>query len=720
MQGKWPLRKCIAIAMSLIVLFSITFLQGPIVKELRVNATDTSTSAPTEGEGGDATEEESKPSVADSQLEVTFFEMGDGDCTFVQIGNTEILIDTGDLKKSGKFEGVKNQLLTRIQDKKLEYLFVTHGDSDHLGNLPTLFKCFTENKYGIDNIIDFDSEYKKDVYKTNAYDNYVEERDKFIKGNENAHRDIASFWEKGGASPVVIDLEGDLKLHLLYNQWYFDAKKDSKYCNVSSICIMLEYGESKVLLTGDLEEVDTTANPEFFGGESQLMENNGKELFYKTTLFKAGHHGSRSSNSKAFIDVVKPQYVMITCEAGGSNHFPSQEALDNLLCYTDKIFISSYHVDGGVMATYHGDVTFFLDQEENVRVECTNADNGESGRQNLYGSNGEFNPIMETRWFKENRSATLHTYVFSGCESENNAYMGNCTLLKYGSQEVLIDCGVRGTVGRKPLQTTCFIDKIDEYCVDGKLEYVIVSTPDLDSIQQLADCYIDNKIHHEGILSLYEIGTLIDFGDVPSPVDEGVTRCVYNRYNQTLENNEIQPLDAATCSIDETDFCVAEGFSFRILKNETYGQEDSSVCCKVMFFGQGLLFTGKLEDVAESYVVANNDLLDVVFFKVGYYGYSGANTDVLIDALSPTLFIAVNTTAGEEFSCFQTMTVDVCERFIWNSRKAYMTTVKEGDKYQEYCGDILFYVTQSNGRVSNMDMVGSVNNQDLMSYYATL
>ena len=42
-------------------------------------------------------------------LIVKFYEMGDGDCTFIKYGNLEILIDGGENK--GKLDHVKNELI---------------------------------------------------------------------------------------------------------------------------------------------------------------------------------------------------------------------------------------------------------------------------------------------------------------------------------------------------------------------------------------------------------------------------------------------------------------------------------------------------------------------------------------------------------------------------------------------------------------------------------
>ena len=66
------------------------------------------------------------------------------------------------------------------------------------------------------------------------------------------------------------------------------------------------------------------------------------------TLFKAGHHGSGTSNTETLLSVIKPQYVAITCVAGSTeyshnkdNTFPYQTTCDKLAKYTDNVFVTS-------------------------------------------------------------------------------------------------------------------------------------------------------------------------------------------------------------------------------------------------------------------------------------------------------------------------------------------------------------------------------------------
>ena len=136
------------------------------------------------------------------------------------------------------------------------------------------------------------------------------------------------------------------------------------------------------MFTGDLEKE----------GEEKLVEMN--EL-PKVTLYKAGHHGSKTSSHNVLLDVIQPEYVCVCCCAGSSeytkkpeNQFPTQEFIDRIAPYTDKVYVTTLCVD------YEGDK--FKSMNGNIRV--TSGSNGVKVR----GS--ENNTLLkDTEWFKSNR-----------------------------------------------------------------------------------------------------------------------------------------------------------------------------------------------------------------------------------------------------------------------------------------------------------------------------
>lgn len=81
-----------------------------------------------------------------------------------------------------------------------------------------------------------------------------------------------------------------------------------------------------------------------------------------------------------------------------------------------------------------------------------------------------------------------------------NKYTGDCTYIKAGDTDVLIDAGSRTS------SISTITSYIDNYCTDGVLEYVIVTHAHQDHYAGFA-----GDSSHESIFSIYECKTIIDF-----------------------------------------------------------------------------------------------------------------------------------------------------------------------------------------------------------------
>ena len=71
--------------------------------------------------------------------------------------------------------------------------------------------------------------------------------------------------------------------------------------NNYSIATKITFGETDILLTGDAEEL----------AENEILKT-GYDI--ESDIFKAGHHGSDSSNSEKFLKAIRPKYVIISCK----------------------------------------------------------------------------------------------------------------------------------------------------------------------------------------------------------------------------------------------------------------------------------------------------------------------------------------------------------------------------------------------------------------------
>lgn len=93
---------------------------------------------------------------------------------------------------------------------------------------------------------------------------------------------------------------------------------DDENENRSSLMHLFSINGMNVLLTGD--------------GDRESEESILKEYPDLTVdILKAGHHGSKTSTSDRFLDVIRPEYVMISAGSPSLYHHPSDQMIQRLL-----------------------------------------------------------------------------------------------------------------------------------------------------------------------------------------------------------------------------------------------------------------------------------------------------------------------------------------------------------------------------------------------------
>lgn len=171
-----------------------------------------------------------------------------------------------------------------------------------------------------------------------------------------------------------------IELEILDSHYYY---KTSDTENNHSVCAMINQGDEHFLFTGDLEKE----------GEEYLVEMN--EL-PEVTLYKAGHHGSKTSSNDCLLEVIKPEIVCVCCCAGSSEYsdksssqFPTQSFVDRIAPYTDRVYVTTLCVDyeNDEFTSMNGNI-IVASGASGVSVNCSASDK----------------PLKDTEWFKENRS----------------------------------------------------------------------------------------------------------------------------------------------------------------------------------------------------------------------------------------------------------------------------------------------------------------------------
>ena len=227
-----------------------------------------------------------------SNMEVHFIDVGQGDCTLVKCGDSAMLIDTGD---DSQGTAVQNYL-QKQGVKKLDYLILTHPDADHIGAAPVIITKFQIDKVFISNFEKDNKTYRKLIQ---ALD------DKRLSYSTPT---VGSSYSLGNAQFTI----------LAPNDVY-------EAPNNASIALLLQNGDNRFLFSGDAEEE----------AESDILKNG---FSVSADVYQVGHHGSRTSSSKAFLNAVNPTWAVISCAEGNVYGHPHAKTLNTLRRMGVKVF----------------------------------------------------------------------------------------------------------------------------------------------------------------------------------------------------------------------------------------------------------------------------------------------------------------------------------------------------------------------------------------------
>lgn len=221
-----------------------------------------------------------------------------------------------------------------------------------------------------------------------------------------------------------------------------------------------------------------------------------------------------------------------------------------------------------------------------------------------------------------------------------NIYAGDCTYIKAGNTDILIDAGSRAS------SAETIANYVNQFCTDGVLEYVIATHAHQDHIEGFV-----GSTGCPGIFERFKCENIIDFNGT----NQGLTtktgkKTLYAKYLDA-RNNEVSEganhFSALDCinnvngakkvyNLTEDGSVTMEILYQEFYERETGNENNYSVCLMIKQGSNNYLFTGDLEDAGEASLVKHNpNLPKVVLYKGGHHGSYTAASEEFLQKIQP-------------------------------------------------------------------------------------
>lgn len=256
------------------------------------------------------------------KLRIFFIDVGQGDSTLIITPDKKtVLIDGGG---SDSFDVGEKVLLPYLLDRrilKIDYVLISHFDTDHCGGILTIME-----KVKVKNIIISEQAEHSENY----------ERFKKLM----IHKRIRLIEVKKG-DKIKIGRYSEFKILFPTSRLLSENP-----LNNNSIVTQFNYNNFKMLFTGDIEKL----------AEQQILKTEKAEI--RADILKVAHHGSKTSSIPEFIKAVRPRIALIGVGKNNTFGHPNQQTIKNL----ENIKCRIYRTD------LQGEIIIKIDQKGRMNV----------------------------------------------------------------------------------------------------------------------------------------------------------------------------------------------------------------------------------------------------------------------------------------------------------------------------------------------------------------
>ncbi len=354
----------------------------------------------------DITEGE-KEDIVNADFSIHFLELGNkyaGDSVLIKCGDTEVLIDAGSRQASAKT--ICSYIDEYCTDGVLEYVIATHSDQDHIagfyGNTSGDTRTGVLYQYTVETLIMYDIRSTTSQIATN----FEATAESLAESGTAVYTASQCYEETDNAKrQYYLDDGQTISINILYNYYYYNKSSDN---NNHSVVMLLtqetEDGNLNYLFTGDLEEDGESKMVDYYADSANSKSE--YDVLPEVELYKAGHHGSKTSSTEKLLAVIKPKNVAVCCCCGSpeyttnsDNTFPTQTMITNVSKYTENIYVTTL----AVIEDFENEKWDYTSMNGNIVFYYSLAEGEEKASLKLWCSNNT-TKLKDTDWFAENRT----------------------------------------------------------------------------------------------------------------------------------------------------------------------------------------------------------------------------------------------------------------------------------------------------------------------------
>lgn len=253
----------------------------------------------------------------DDRLDVVFASVGQGDATVVRLPGGRIAVVDGGGPGRGRL--VVGPLLRRMYVGRIDYLIITHVQSDHWGGVPDLASDFEIGELW----------HPGGDCRSRAFTSFVAD----LRRRGVTIVDVAAAWSARRATKR--SGRSGWELAALWPRGPGSCSDNDR-----SVVVRVAFAGASVLLPGDLEA----------SGEQGLIES---AAAIDADVLKAPHHGSTTSSTPALLAAVAPRAAVVSAGLANGYGFPKPQLLQRYRDVGARVYRTD--LDGAVRVILDAD-----------------------------------------------------------------------------------------------------------------------------------------------------------------------------------------------------------------------------------------------------------------------------------------------------------------------------------------------------------------------------